>query len=94
MEKSEAHQLYLEHSLILRTYRFLRILFVINVHPELTPERYYLPLGALLIKHFAHQDATSIQALVRFVQEFLFKVSATHTTLLPKVHYILSTLPH
>ena len=37
---------------------------------------------------------TSIQALVRFVQEFLFKVSATHTMLLPKVHYILSTLPH
>ena len=33
MEKSEAHQLYLEPSLILRTYRFLRILFVINVHP-------------------------------------------------------------
>ena len=32
MEKSEAHQLYLEPSLILRTYRFLRILFVINVH--------------------------------------------------------------
>ena len=25
-------------------------------------------------------DATSIQALVRFVQEFLFKVSVTHTT--------------
>ena len=33
MEKSEAHQLYLEPSLILRTYRFLRILFVINVYP-------------------------------------------------------------
>ena len=33
MEKSEAHQLYLEPSLILRTYRFLRILFVINIHP-------------------------------------------------------------
>ena len=38
MEKSEAHQLYLEPSLILRTYRFLRRvppyhLFVINVHP-------------------------------------------------------------
>ena len=33
MEKSEAHQLYLEPSLILRTYRFLRILFVSNVHP-------------------------------------------------------------
>ena len=33
MEKSEAHQLYLEPSFILRTYRFLRILFVINVHP-------------------------------------------------------------
>ena len=33
MEKSEAHQLYLEPSLILRTYRFLHILFVINVHP-------------------------------------------------------------
>ena len=42
----------------------------------------------------AHQDATSIQALVRFVQEFLFKVSVTHTTLLLIIHYILSTLPH
>ena len=30
---SEVHQLYLEPSFILRTYRFLRILFVINVHP-------------------------------------------------------------
>ena len=42
----------------------------------------------------AHQDATSIQALVRFVQEFLFKVSVTHTTLLLFIYYILSTLPH
>ena len=36
----------------------------------------------------------SIQALVRFVQEFLFKVSVTHTTLLLFIYYILSTLPH
>ena len=42
----------------------------------------------------AHQDATSFQALVRFVQEFLFKVSVTHTTLLLFIYYILSTLPH
>ena len=51
MEKSEAHQLYLEPSLILRTYRFLRILFVDELLMY-TPERYYLPLGDLLIKHF------------------------------------------
>ena len=49
MEKSEAYQLYLEPSLILRTYRFLRILFELLMY---TPERNYLPLGALFIKHF------------------------------------------
>ena len=37
----------------------------------------------------AHQDATSIQALVRFVQEFLFKVSVTHTTFY--ILYIINT---